>query len=73
MPVRKRQVEYRDVFRYFKPKELKEEELDRVLDILAENQVQILDGEEEPDDPETEPEKEAARTSGGTLLWSFQG
>ncbi len=31
----KRQVEYRDVFRYFKPKELKEEELDRVLDILA--------------------------------------
>ena len=56
----KRQVEYRDVFRYFKPKELKEEELDRVLDILAENQVQILDGEEEPDDPETEPEKELA-------------
>ena len=38
----KRQVEYRDVFRYFKPKELKEEELDRVLDILAENQVQIF-------------------------------
>ena len=56
----KRQVEYRDVFRYFKPKELKEEELDRVLDILAENQVQILDGEEERDDPETEPEKELA-------------
>lgn len=54
----KRQVEYRDVFRYFKPKELKEEELDRVLDILAENQVQILDGEEERDDPETESEEE---------------
>ena len=29
----KRQVEYRDVFRYFKPKELKEEELDRVRKI----------------------------------------
>ena len=56
----KRQVEYRDVFRYFKPKELKEEELDRVLDILAENQVQILDGEEERDDPETESEEELA-------------
>ena len=39
----KRQLEYRDIFRYFRPKELKEEELDRVLDILAENQVQILD------------------------------
>jgi len=56
----KRQVEYRDVFRYFKPKELKEEELDRVLDILAENQVQRLDGEEERDDPETESEEELA-------------
>ena len=55
----KRQVEYRDVS-VFQTKELKEEELDRVLDILAENQVQILDGEEEPDDPETEPEKELA-------------
>ena len=27
----KRQLEYRDIFRYFRPKELKEEELDRVL------------------------------------------
>ena len=56
----KRQLEYRDIFRYFRPKELKEEELDRVLDILAENQVQILDGEEERDDPETESEEELA-------------
>ena len=45
----KRQLEYRDIFRYFRPKELKEEELDRVLDILAENQVQILDEGEEQD------------------------
>ena len=54
----KRQVEYRDVFRYFKPKELKEEELDRVLDILAENQVQILDEGEEQDAGESEPVSE---------------
>ncbi len=60
----KRQVEYRDVFRYFKPKELKEEELDRVLDILAENQVQILDGEEERDDPETRVRRGTGRKDG---------
>jgi hypothetical protein len=51
----KRQLEYRDIFRYFRPKELKEEELDRVLDILAENQVQILDEGEEQDAGESEP------------------
>ena len=54
----KRQLEYRDIFRYFRPKELKEEELDRVLDILAENQVQILDGEDESEDSEAEIEEE---------------
>ena len=54
----KRQLEYRDIFRYFRPKELKEEELDRVLDILAENQVQILDEGEEQDAGESEPVSE---------------
>ena len=54
----KRQLEYRDIFRYFRPKELKEEELDRVLDILAENQVQILDGEYESEDSEAKIEEE---------------
>ena len=37
---------------------LKEEELDRVLDILAENQVQILDEGEEQDAGESEPVSE---------------
>ena len=54
----KRQLEYRYIFRYFRPKELKEEELDRVLDILAENQVQILDEGEEQDAGESEPVSE---------------
>ena len=54
-------MEYRDIFRYFRPKELKEEELDRVLDILAENQVQILDEGEEQDAGESEPVSEEKR------------
>ena len=64
----KRQLEYRDIFRYFRPKELKEEELDRVLDILAENQVQILDGEEEADASETEIEEVEGELTGKMAL-----
>ena len=63
----KRQLEYRDIFRYFRPKELKEEELDRVLDILAENQVQILDEGEEQDAGESEPVSEEKRAGGSGL------
>ena len=48
-------------------KELKEEELDRVLDILAENQVQILDGEDESEDSGSGNRRRADRkkNSGG--------